>query len=354
MIVTQTNRNRRRTILKTILWGIVGIVVGVAVKRFLLGLGTTPLVIEEPLSWAKVTVTLGVVACAMLIFIFFTERRGVSRHASQANPEDQLRAGGRQGFDPVTMRLLLPNSLAAPRRYSLAALTAAATVIALLPQHILLGAQPEPTPVAATRTLEGLSINEALAVDQKPIPSRGTDRSVRGSEGLKLMIVDGNRKGRLALFPHDDHVSSIGGRNPCGFCHHQNLPFDRNSSCCECHRDMYTVTDIFSHSSHIEKLGGNDACAACHKNPNGIKTRKTAAPCAECHGDMLVEGSFVEPEEGGLKGYALGYKEAMHGLCVTCHEESDPDLADCAVCHREKDDLYLRRAGPYLTRYGKR
>ena len=245
------------------------------------------------------------------------------------------------------MRLLLPNSLAAPRIYSLAALTAAATAIALLPQNILLGAQPAPTPVSASRTIEGPAFEGALAADHDPL-------SGRGSERLRLMIVDGNRHGRLALFPHDDHVSSAGGENPCGFCHHQNLPFDQNSSCCECHRDMYTVTDIFSHSSHIEKLGGNDACAACHENTGRIKTRNTAAPCAKCHADMLVEGSFVEPEQAGLKGYAVGYKEAMHGLCVTCHEESDPDLADCAVCHQDKDGLYLRRMGPYVTRYGKK
>jgi len=163
------------------------------------------------------------------------------------------------------------------------------------------------------------------------------------------MIVDGNRDGQLALFPHDDHISSVNGQNPCGFCHHQNLPFDQNSSCFECHRDMYAVTDIFSHSSHIEKLGDNDGCALCHKDPNRTKTRNTAAPCAECHADMLVEGSFIEPDESGLKGFALGYKEAMHGLCVSCHEESDPDLAECTVCHREDDRLDLRRMGPYVS-----
>lgn len=352
MMVMQTNR--RRTILKTILWGIVGVLIGVGVKGLLLGLGTTPQVLEAPPLWMKVTVALGVVIGAVLVFIFFAERRGASRHASQANPEDRLPADGRQSFDPVTMKLLLPDSLAGPRRNSLAALTATAIVIALLPQHILLGAQPDPTPVSAARTMEGPAIGGAPAADHDLVSTGGRDQLLHGSEALRIMIVDGNRQGEWALFPHDDHVSSVGGQNPCGFCHHQNLPFDRNSSCCECHRDMYRMTDIFSHSSHIGKLGGNDACTACHQNPNRIKTRNTAAPCMECHSDMLVEGSFVDPEEGGLKGYAVGYKEAMHGLCATCHEESDPDLADCAVCHRDKDGFPLHRMGPYVTRYGKR
>ena len=354
MIFTRTNRNRRRTILMTILWGIVGVVVGVAVKGFLLGSGTIDQVPEVTPPWMKVTVLLGIVAGTMLAIIFFAERLRMSRHESQENPQGQLPTGGKESFDPVTMRLLLPNSLAAPRRYSLAAFTAAAMVIAFLPQHILLGAQPEPTPVSASRTIEGPAVEGVHAADHDLPPGRGKDRSVGASERLRFMIVDGNRDGRLAHFPHDDHVSSVGGQNPCGFCHHQNLPFDQNSSCFECHRDMYTVTDIFSHSSHIEKLGDNDGCVLCHKNPNTIKTRNTAAPCAECHADMLVGGSFIEPEESGLKGFALGYKEAMHGLCVTCHEESDPDLAECTVCHREKDGIYLRREGPYVTRYQER
>ena len=91
MIVMQ--KNRRRTILKTILWGIVGIVIGVAVKGFLLGLGTIPQATSEGSpSWIKVTVIAGILVGAMLVLIFFLEKRGVYRHESRANPEDRLPA----------------------------------------------------------------------------------------------------------------------------------------------------------------------------------------------------------------------------------------------------------------------
>ena len=108
MIVTRTNNNRRKTIIKTSLWGIVGVVVGVAVKGLLLGSGTINPVPEVTPPWIRATVILGIVAGAMLIFIFFTERLRMSRHECQEDPEVQPSAGGRQSFDPVTMRLLLP------------------------------------------------------------------------------------------------------------------------------------------------------------------------------------------------------------------------------------------------------
>ena len=55
-----------------------------------------------------------------------------------------------------------------------------------------------------------------------------------------------------------------------------------------------------------------------------------STPCATCH-----EGSFpgdaVNPK-------APGYKNAMHGACISCHETkgrelNKPMLGKCSTCH---------------------
>ena len=175
-----------------------------------------------------------------------------------------------------------------------------------------------------------------------------------------MLMIDGNRDGRLVLFDHDDHKRRHGGEESCGACHHMNRPFDRNASCHECHREMYTAADIFSHSSHVEALGGNDGCAECHRNDREAKTRETALACAECHAEMPVSGSAIQPPEGGMHGFAAGYMDAMHGRCITCHQkkvEEDeaqviPTLAECATCHRDIDASHLHMMAPY-TKEGK-
>ena len=63
------------------------------------------------------------------------------RHPSRLEPA---------GFTP-----LLPESIGAPRRYSLAALAGAALAVSLLPESALLGPRPLPVPVAPPRSGEG-------------------------------------------------------------------------------------------------------------------------------------------------------------------------------------------------------
>ena len=53
-------------------------------------------------------------------------------------------------------------------------------------------------------------------------------------------------------------------------------------------------------------------------------------------------------------GLAVGYMDAMHGLCIKCHErqvQTDPDtfhrsFAECAYCHRDFDLSILRELEP--------
>ena len=72
---------------------------------------------------------------------------------------------------------------------------------------------------------------------------------------------------------------------------------------------------------------------------------------------MVVDGSVVAPPQDGSTGLAPGYMDAMHGLCIPCHEqalkeapdEHCSDFAECAACHRDADADRLHRMKPYLA-----
>jgi len=312
-------------------------------------------------SWMEVAVSLGIVGGAMLVFIFFVEKLKIYPDEAEEPAEGTSGVSRRSDYSPVAADSLMPHSLSAPRRYSLAALVAAAITVALLPEAVLSGWQPKLTPVSAPRTLDGwMQDREEEAGHTFSVAWPRTPRPA-GAQDLPLVVIDGNRDGRLVLFPHDYHVEGLGQEGSCAKCHHQNMPFDTNTSCCECHRDMYVSTDVFDHAFHADKLGGNDGCADCHQDPRDIKSRDTARACAECHEDMVVADSLVNQPAGGMSGFAVGYMDAMHGLCMGCHEQTveaspleyGPGFAECANCHGDVDAIRLDRMRPYPSQSSK-
>lgn len=55
---------------------------------------------------------------------------------------------------------------------------------------------------------------------------------------------------------------------------------------------------------------------------------------------MISAGARIQPEDPQRPRRAVGYMDAMHGLCVDCHRERAEELGkprhgDCATCHRE-------------------
>ncbi|RKY23222.1 MAG: hypothetical protein DRP79_09550, partial [Planctomycetota bacterium] len=133
--------------------------------------------------------------------------------------------------------------------------------------------------------------------------------------------------------------------------HHLNMPKDRETSCWECHRDMFLPTDIFNHESHVAQMNGNSGCAKCHKDPSLPKTRETSARCEECHEDMLVKGSLVRAPKNSADYVAVGYMSAMHELCIDCHKKKQSEqpkrlpveITRCAWCHAEGEARDLRK-----------
>ncbi len=307
-------------------------------------------------SWIEIVVTLGIMAGALLVFIFFVEHLAVFPSESEvdepafAHPSASLAVN-----DPLTMRLLLPESIAAVRRYSLAALIGAALAVSLLSENVRSGAfdlkEPVSPPLQVTGSSEpstGVSsITRLLAVFR--------ERQRYESDSVRLFLIDGNRNGRLVVFDHDAHAVRLGGQAACATCHHENLPFRENTSCRECHRDMYSQTDIFRHPDHVQKLNGNQGCVRCHTEPGMIKTRDTSLSCGTCHTRRPEASRIIQSNEEGLKGLAPGYMDAMHNLCTRCHrmmvEESPADyeraFAECAHCHEEQGSSYVHDLGPY-------
>ena len=294
-------------------------------------------------TWIELAVSVGIVAGAMLVFIFFNENLRIV-DGDHGRPKTPAEPPPRRAF--------------AGRRHALAFVLAAAVAIGFLPEQAIFGPQPRSTPVLHSRAIEALAFDvpPPLRRDFHLSSLAGGTPAVQGAEPITITMIDGNRDWRFVTFTHDDHVAALGQRESCRVCHHQNLTFDQNTACYHCHRDMYETTDTFDHVLHVYKLGGNAACDVCHKRDEARKSRESALACWECHGDMIVQGSIVPTTEAGLVGIAPGYVEAMHGLCKRCHDQlaqSDPEtysphFGRCDVCHREFRDTDHRKLAPYV------
>jgi hypothetical protein len=298
-------------------------------------------------TWTELAVSVGIVSGAVLVFIFFNENLRIveDHHAEEPSPEPPVETTSPEGLAPAV------------RRHSLVFVVAAALAVGFLPEDAIFGPKPRGTPAQTARLVEALATPAAPPVRRVFHVSSlaGNVPAALQPKPVSLLMIDGNRDWRFVPFTHDEHIAALGGRESCRVCHHQNMTFDQQSACHECHRDMYETTDTFDHALHIHKLGGNAACTVCH--PAGIarKSRETSLACWQCHGDMVVQGSIVPTVERTLVGLAPGYVDALHGLCIRCHEqlaqrqpETYANFDRCDVCHREFQDTHHRRMAPYV------
>jgi hypothetical protein len=231
------------------------------------------------------------------------------------------------------------------------AVAAAAVAVLFLP---VTGVEPVRTPVSPPRSVEGQSLDREDGAGQILTLASFGRTGPEPSEHLRLMAIDGNRDGTLVLFNHDAHVEREGGDTSCAVCHHLNMPLDRNTSCFECHRDMYGPTSLFDHASHVDKLDGNQSCSECHTDYSAVKDYETATACTECHESPAESTCIVEAPDPRWRD-AVSYVDAMHGLCVSCHRrkiEESPErysivLDRCDKCHDADLALDLRFMSPH-------
>jgi nitrate/TMAO reductase-like tetraheme cytochrome c subunit len=209
--------------------------------------------------------------------------------------------------------------------------------------------RPEPTPAHGPRIVEISNTKvSGLPGVEFSVPLAGQEQNGgSNSNTLLALMIDGNRDGDYVLFDHETHVSKQGGDDrSCVLCHHMQKPYEEVSECTGCHSDMYLAVEIFDHGTHVEHTKGNEGCIECHTDSAADKVREAAKDCRECHETMRPEGTRVDIVEAQQTTMAPGYMDAMHGACISCHEEEMEareetngdqvaDLTLCANCHRD-------------------
>ncbi len=252
-------------------------------------------------SWTEISVSLGVVSLAALVFLYVVEKFNIWDKPPE-DPEDNPYAEA--NFDYASHVWLGSPRKAALAKYSLAFVLAFALGIAIMPESKLHG-----------QGIENVTVDKA-----------------RGD--MDTLYIDGNHDGYGVLFKHKMHIDSLGGTTSCARCHHLNMPLDKASGCWECHKKMYTPSDVFNHDWHASKTGADIACDKCHAKGQSRQVA-TAKSCGACHSQMAADSTALVKSDY----MALSYTDAMHMLCVSCHHEKaaqNPNrvaLAECSTCH---------------------
>ncbi len=182
------------------------------------------------------------------------------------------------------------------------------------------------------------------------------ETAARRARGGDILLV--GSKDHFVYFEHKKHQERTRSTGSCAQCHHLHKAGDVGTPCSECHRQIYTATDIFDHHAHISALNGNDSCRQCHQDQSGTAAGRNKT-CQECHRkDMMTANRVVTDFQ---KFSACSFEDAMHRMCIKCHAEhahdegvNRPDLARCGTCHNENTgaEKAYRQAQNLLRREG--
>jgi len=285
----------------------VSAVVGLVLNR--LDVGITGLLRTSDVGYfpslAEISLSLGVIAMAGLVLIYLVENFRVFENTPAKTWLQPSGAEGRSLDRPGRLRSF--GSMSSPARISLLVVISASVAMATFSSEAVEGMELERSPVR---------------------PPLGV------TQARTALLINGDRDDDGVLFPHQMLIEKLGGEASCAKCHHLSLPGDESSPCYRCHRDMNRKTSIFDHSVHVAKLQGKWSCDQCH-DPSQPKNLANSKPCHECHADDMA---LAPPETGRFDFWARSYADAMHGLCVKCHEEQDQEsgrtrLATCRTCH---------------------
>jgi Ni/Fe-hydrogenase subunit HybB-like protein len=250
-------------------------------------------------SWMEITISLGVVSAAALVFLFVIEHFNIWDLKPQ-DPETLPHTA--PSFDYSSRVWLGTPDIASLTKYSLAFVISFAIGMALMPE----------------KQLHGKGIEEI---------------TVSRASGKDTLFINGNRDDCVVAFPHKEHIARLGEDN-CAKCHHLTLPGFKENSCWECHSSQYKAVDFFKHGWHASAYGANIKCDNCHIN-NVQREKETAKTCTECH--PLYDFKNVDLQNTS-RYFALSYTDALHQLCVSCHvvkakELEKQNLGQCSSCH---------------------
>lgn len=243
---------------------------------------------------AELSLSLGIIAMASLVFIYMVEYFPVFDDAPAVDPSEACeRATTAWGIGLMD----------APARVSLVVVIALPIAVGMFSANAFDG-------IALVRS----QVSPPLAADA----TRAT------------LKINGDRDDVGVAFPHDAHKERLGDDASCAKCHHFDAPGDKSSACYLCHTDMSREMSIFNHDSHVATLGDKWSCVECH-GEGEAKTVENARSCAECH----EKDMGMTAKSGHM---ADSYEDAMHGLCIECHRQEDEKkseakMAECAFCH---------------------
>ena len=294
-------------------------------------------------EWA---VTAGVLSAAALFFLFATEYFGIFAGIDAESAHAAVKIGR---FDHTNW----PKTYFGAQRYgrirlySFMFLVGSTLCFGCLSDDSVYGVQPEATATQNPRVVRLWAKAEADAAGRAFEVPTSDGAPPAGYQEIEALLIDGQRDGRFVMFDHEAHqqrVEAEGGN--CRSCHHMTTPYEKASSCSHCHADQYLEHDIFDHDSHVAAMGGNEGCAKCHSDPNLPKARENTPACESCHADLRANGTLVQGRGPKPTTMASGYMDAMHGLCIACHEREDrkagrteEGLSACAGCHRPLPEL---------------
>ncbi len=253
-------------------------------------------------AWTEFSISLGIVAACVLVFLFIEEHFPVDPHTlEQTEKEREELSRSLPVFAPFDQVWLGEGWRKSARVYSF---------------------------------LFVLAMAFGLTVAPKTDPALQTPAKRAVGSDI-LMMGPGPRH---VYFNHKKHQDEAGGTKSCGLCHHLHQKGDVGTPCVICHQKMFVPADIFSHESHVEALGGKASCAQCHGSAEPIKVAPPSKKCSDCHQkDFMAQNPVVKKFDSK---WAPSYKDAMHKMCIPCHEEkakdpkvNQPNLGRCGACH---------------------
>lgn len=260
-------------------------------------------------SWTEVSISLGIVSIATLVFLFFVENFHVW-DKSPVNPESIPETP--PVFDYSSRAWIGTPAESSMTKHSLAFVLSFGIGMALMSGNHLHG-----------KGIENIRVTHATGIDTLRINGAGDNK-----------FVD---------FPHKAHIQWIKthialiGKDSCAICHHLNLPGQKISNCSDCHSSMYASVDFFNHDWHASPKGAGLKCVDCHKA--GVKrSALMVKSCSDCHSTYKDIADKKAPS--GKQYQILSYTDAMHNLCVSCHRievkivKDKPNLDQCSTCHK--------------------
>jgi len=293
--------------------------------------------------WPEWAVTVGLLSFAALVILFCIEHFRVFDGIDADVVEKAYESHSLDHADWKTF--FFRNPLSEVRLYSIMFVLAVGLTFGCLPEDSIFGVSPMKTPVQRPRVVDVFESRNTKGPGTLYVPV-SAGKPVQGEGRADVLLIDGNRNGDCVLFDHTMHSKKIGNGDPessCVKCHHLRKPLAKASSCSECHSDMYLARDLFDHELHAAKLGGNTGCVKCHADPDKPKVRANTPTCEKCHKEMRPADTLVNVTDPGRRDIAPGYMDAMHGLCISCHEkekdklqEPNENFARCTNCHRDR------------------